>query len=272
MSLISKDKVIVDLANAYRTASGTSEKIKIGELADKISALSGSSSDPVIMPIEITENGTYTASEGIDGYSPITVNVQGASLPTKGFVFENYDSDGYPTAGRFVGEWSGELPRFEHFFKPTAYGRSVTSLTIPEGITIISASSLASCSSLKTILLPKTVTTIQRYAFFASGVTSITIPESFTSWGNGINHFNGSSLITVIFEGHCPNIPNNCFYNCSKINLYDFSNCTSVPALYSTVSLAHASGCVIKVPSALLNEWQNATNWVDLTDVVWEGV
>lgn len=75
MSLISKDKVIVDLANAYRTVSGTSEKVKIGELADKISALSGSSSDPVIEPIEITENGTYTAPDGVDGYSPVVVNV-----------------------------------------------------------------------------------------------------------------------------------------------------------------------------------------------------
>ena len=30
---------------------------------------------PVIQPIEIAENGTYSAQEGVDGYSPITVNV-----------------------------------------------------------------------------------------------------------------------------------------------------------------------------------------------------
>lgn len=33
------------------------------------------SKEPVIKPFEITENGTYTAPEGVDGYSPITVNV-----------------------------------------------------------------------------------------------------------------------------------------------------------------------------------------------------
>ena len=36
----------------------------------------GSVAEPVIEPLEITENGTYTAPEGVDGYSPVTVNVQ----------------------------------------------------------------------------------------------------------------------------------------------------------------------------------------------------
>lgn len=29
----------------------------------------------VVKPLEITENGTYTAPDGVDGYSPVTVNV-----------------------------------------------------------------------------------------------------------------------------------------------------------------------------------------------------
>lgn len=31
--------------------------------------------DPVIQPLTVTENGTYTAANGVDGYSPVTVNV-----------------------------------------------------------------------------------------------------------------------------------------------------------------------------------------------------
>lgn len=31
--------------------------------------------EPVVEPLEITENGTYTAPDGVDGYSPVTVNV-----------------------------------------------------------------------------------------------------------------------------------------------------------------------------------------------------
>ena len=32
---------------------------------------------PVIEPLSVTQNGTYTAPSGVDGYSPITVNVSG---------------------------------------------------------------------------------------------------------------------------------------------------------------------------------------------------
>lgn len=35
----------------------------------------GGVANPVIEPLEITENGTYTAPDGVDGYSPVTVNV-----------------------------------------------------------------------------------------------------------------------------------------------------------------------------------------------------
>lgn len=37
---------------------------------------------PVINPLSITANGTYTAPAGVDGYSPVTVNVSGGSLPS----------------------------------------------------------------------------------------------------------------------------------------------------------------------------------------------
>lgn len=42
-----------------------------------------SAADPVIESLEITENGTYTAPDGVDGYSPIVVNVpsSGGGLP-----------------------------------------------------------------------------------------------------------------------------------------------------------------------------------------------
>lgn len=41
---------------------------------------------PVIEPITITENGIYTVPSGVDGYSPITVNVESGG----GFVVDTY--------------------------------------------------------------------------------------------------------------------------------------------------------------------------------------
>ena len=48
--------------------------------------------EPVIESLEITENGTYTAPAGVDGYSPITVNVPtgggggGDELPAEAYI------------------------------------------------------------------------------------------------------------------------------------------------------------------------------------------
>lgn len=246
MSLISKDKVIVDLANAYRTASGTSEKVKIGELAEKISNLSGS--DPVITPIEITENGTYTASSGVDGYSPITVNVQGASLPEKGLVFENYDADGYPTTVRLVGEWS-ELKGyfFDGFFREGTMLGKITQVPIPAGVQEIGSYTFRNCSSLTGTLV---------------------IPASVTKLGN--NTFRSTGFTKVVFEGIVSTLYTAVFTGCTKVTLYDFSNhIGAVPTLQTRTSIAYADGCIIKVPMALVLDWKTATNWVDLTYVVW---
>lgn len=55
----------------------------------------GGGSTPVINPLSVTENGTYTAPSGVDGYSPVVVNVSGGG---GGSVEENdvnfYDYDG----------------------------------------------------------------------------------------------------------------------------------------------------------------------------------
>lgn len=31
--------------------------------------------EPVIQPLSVTENGTYTVPEGVDGYGPVNVSV-----------------------------------------------------------------------------------------------------------------------------------------------------------------------------------------------------
>lgn len=44
-----------------------------------------------IEPLEVTENGTYTAPEGVDGYSPVVVNVATASPDVRYVTFMNHD-------------------------------------------------------------------------------------------------------------------------------------------------------------------------------------
>lgn len=52
------------------------------------------SQTPVINPLSVTENGTYTAPTGVDGYSPVTVNVQGGGGELKHAAVASRTNDG----------------------------------------------------------------------------------------------------------------------------------------------------------------------------------
>ena len=104
-------KKIVDAErlNGAMTASADAIRAKTGGtaaipwdmdtgFAGAIGTIPTGGSDPVIQPLSVTVNGTYTAPEGVDGYSPVTVNVPssggGGSLPSvspKQVNFYDYD-------------------------------------------------------------------------------------------------------------------------------------------------------------------------------------
>lgn len=84
-----------------------------------------------------------------------------------------------------------EFPEFKYFKRNTsisggAFGlcRSLTSITLPEGVESIGNSAFQDCSSLTAITLPKNVTNIGDLAFATcDSLTSITIPKNVTSIG-----------------------------------------------------------------------------------------
>ena len=72
------------IADAIRGKNGLTNTYKTSEMAAAITAIEGGGA---IEALDITSNGTYTAPEGVDGYSPITVNVpQDGSPPAEAFV------------------------------------------------------------------------------------------------------------------------------------------------------------------------------------------
>jgi len=74
---------------------------------------------------------------------------------------------------------------------------SLTSITIPDGVTSIGDYAFDGCSSLTSVTIPDSVTSIGDYAFyFCSSLTSVNIPDSVTSIGVGA--FNLCSSLTSI--------------------------------------------------------------------------
>ena len=73
---------------------------------------------------------------------------------------------------------------------------SLTSVTLPEGLTAIGEEAFQRCESLTAIALPEGLTAIGDNAFFSCGLTCIALPDSLTSMG--ANPFLGCSSLTAI--------------------------------------------------------------------------
>ena len=73
------------IGNAIRAKNGETALYTLDEMATAIRNLPGTIVKPVIAPLNITENGEYTAHSGLDGYNPVVVNVPtgGAELPSE---------------------------------------------------------------------------------------------------------------------------------------------------------------------------------------------
>ena len=89
------------IGDAIRAKTGGTEKLTLDEMPTQIASISGGGSEPaVIEALDITFNGTYTAQDGVDGYSPITVNVpQDGSPPESAFVISGNCSYSFANDG-----------------------------------------------------------------------------------------------------------------------------------------------------------------------------
>lgn len=81
MALTNKLSAIGD---SIRAKTGKTELLTLDEMPTEINSISGAA-EPVIEALNITTNGTYTASDGVDGYSPVTVNVPQDGAPSEDY-------------------------------------------------------------------------------------------------------------------------------------------------------------------------------------------
>lgn len=156
--------------------------------------------NPVLQPLSVTENGTYTAPDGVDGYNPVTVAVPAPEIKLQDkTITENgeYTADsGFDGLGKVLVEVAGGAAGIERVTRipeqtvtttyDSSYGCYKTILTLNGKIT--DTSILAICFNGEWYVL-----STHKYAFTAgSWNTTMTI------YGNHklmTKYYNGTSLV-----------------------------------------------------------------------------
>ena len=199
---------------------------------------------PVIQPLEVTENGIYTAPDGVDGYSPITVNVK-----TSG------GSD----------DMAGALA-----------DRTITKFS-SNSCTAIGDYAFRGCASLATLVAPN-AKSVETYALYGcSKLKSIVLP-SVTSLAT--NAFREATNLEVIDFLKLATIPSNAFYGCRGLKALILRSETMVTlsstnAFYQCYRILGTKNSgynptgekigFVYVPTALISAYQADATWINST-------
>jgi hypothetical protein len=175
----------------------------------------------------ITENGTYTAGDGVDGYSPITVEV--AASGGDGVEIARSIVDG--TITEYSDSEVTSVADYGFYIKP-----KLTQVDLPN-VTKIGISGFTQCSSLTSVNIPK-VTSIGSYAF--QHCTALQSIDLFNLTKLEASVFNGCTSITSIDAPNVTTVGTRAFYNCKNATNINLPNATSLAdyAFYYCNSLA----------------------------------
>ena len=164
----------------------------------KISALALAAALTLLGGVQVFADGEQAPlTVGQSGPQPVLLMAASAETGTDGLQYSYNDEDLTATVSRYTGTATelvipAEVTHEDKTYKVTAIGgyafqgnSTLTSVTIPEGVTTIEYSALSGCTSLTSITIPEDVTTISKYAFSGcTSLTNVTIPEGVTYIGN----------------------------------------------------------------------------------------
>ena len=100
----------------------------------------------------------------------------------------------------------------------------LTSITIPDNVTIIGEDAFAFCTSLTSIAIPNSVTSIGEGAFLAcEGLTSVTLPDSITNIGTDVFR-QCTSLSNITIPDSVTSIGDSAFALCTSLSSITIPN------------------------------------------------
>lgn len=221
---------------------------------------------PSIEPLTVTENGTYTAPDGVDGYSPITVDVASSGTDERfkqlveGTLTEIEDNEITNIAKySFYDKYSlakAVFPNVTRVWQGAFERSAIQEISLPKVTSIGSTNCFAYCVKLTKVYLPL-VGTIFSNCFSGCYWLKVLDLPSLTNISGTYSIANCHSLTALILRGDslCSLANTNC------LSGYHFSG--KVSATYNPEGLKDG---YIYVPSALIEQYKVATNWVTFAD------
>jgi hypothetical protein len=200
---------------------------------------------PNIQPLTITENGTYTASGDVDGYSPITVNVGpsgGGDATIDDLMADTVVNVNLPTATK--------IHQYAFYQK-----KALESITMPN-VTSIGTYAFYQCTKLGQLTWPDCLATIGDRAFMQCTALAIsTLPSSLSVVNSNV--FYGCKGITnLTIPANIVQILSNAFYTCTNLTEVTFkgtpisimSNSFGANNNLKTINVPWAEGAVANAP------------------------
>lgn len=277
------DSNLYDIADSIRAKLGVQTTYKPSQMADAIDSISGggitptgtksitangtydvtqyasaevdvpTGSTPVINSLSVTENGTYTAPTGVDGYSPVVVNVSGGG-----------DSilDGVISGG------SASVSSNVTTLKKWALANmTLTGISLPNLTTAgESAFQNTTCNPSRTVIFPELQTVnISTFRYF-KGVTKLVLPK--------VGAINKATLFGDMTDLEALDFGSSVYYDlatwscsgCAKLAVIVIRKSgvvglSNVNSLNDTCFASDGTGGILYVPNDYISSYQAANVW-----------
>ena len=187
----------------------------------------GGGKSAVIEGLTITSNGTYTASEGVDGYSPVEVDV-----PAPEFVTEtlsvSVNNTYYPGEGiNGFSQVVVDVPQsVTGFTEKDLTEKTINITNLNNSASFVAETAFSKNTQLQTVYLPNCVT-VNHWAFGGcKNLTSVNLPICTTFSGDNQFYYNES--LSQIYVPLLKNVPNNAFGECHNLKSIDLPEATYI--------------------------------------------
>lgn len=251
--IIDKD-TLVEIADAVREKSGTSESIQVSELSQAIIDIPSGGVTPSVgfVPTEYTTDGLFKKGIWYGSVVPAysfkvqneTTHLSGASMKLEHVTFNDSLTEIGKEAfrdNRSLASVSlpSSLTRLESGAFQSCYALDITSLpssltyiggsafsscyalslsSIPDNVSSIGSNAFMSCSSLKISSIPSQTTTLSTYAFRdCQSITNMVLHKNITSITGGGTFYGCIALETVTFQGTPKTVSAGTFTNCTAL-------------------------------------------------------